>query len=57
MDRLSELLPVGPPLNEAQQIGRMSTIKELEDRLCTCQVVKMLEPRRVGKTSVARWSS
>jgi hypothetical protein len=54
MDRLSELLPVGPPLSEAQQIGRTSAIDSLEGRLCSCHVVKMLEPRRVGKTSVAR---
>jgi hypothetical protein len=54
MDRLSELLPVGPPLSEAQQIGRASAIDSLQERLCSCHVVKMLEPRRVGKTSVAR---
>lgn len=54
MDRLSELLPVGPPLRESQQIGRSGAIDSLEDRLRSCHVVKMLEPRRVGKTSVAR---
>lgn len=54
MDRLSELLPAGPPLTEAQQIGRAAAIDTLESRLRACEVVKMLEPRRVGKTSVAR---
>lgn len=56
MDRLSELLPVGPPISEEQQIGRTSAIDSLEGRLRAFQVVKMLEPRRVGKTSVARAS-
>lgn len=54
MDRLSELLPIGPPLKEAQQIGRHGAIDSLTDRLRSRHVVKMLEPRRVGKTSVAR---
>lgn len=56
MDRLNELLPVGPPISEAQQIGRRSAIDSLEARLRAGHVVKMLEPRRVGKTSVARAS-
>jgi hypothetical protein len=56
VDRLNELLPVGPPIDEDQQIGRTSAIDALEERLRACHVVKLLEPRRVGKTSVARAS-
>ncbi len=44
---------MGWPLREAQQIGRTGAIDSLEGRLRSGHVVKMLEPRRVGKTSVA----
>lgn len=54
MERLSDWLPAGPPIREDQQIGRGATIADVTARLRQAEVLKLLEPRRVGKTSVAR---
>jgi hypothetical protein len=56
MDRLSELLPAGPPISEAQQIGRGAFIGSVEERLRSGDVLIFADARRVGKTSVARAS-
>lgn len=57
MRELSEavqVLPAGPPLTEEQQIGRSSVRDSLHERLLGGLVVLLMEPRRVGKTSLAR---
>lgn len=54
MDRLSELLPAGPPISEDQQIGRSAFIGSVEERLRSGDVLIFADARRVGKTSVAR---
>src|ERR1035438_1464538 len=51
---LEEGCRAGPPLTELQQIGRGPTIEGLADRLRRGEVKKLFEPRRVGKTTVAR---
>lgn len=51
---LEEMFRAGPPLTELQQIGRGPTIDGLADRLVRGEVKKLYEPRRVGKTTVAR---
>lgn len=51
---LEELLRAGPPLTEAQQIGRAPAIQDLAERLRRSEVKKLYEARRVGKTTVAR---
>lgn len=56
MNRLSELLPVGPPISERQQIGRGAFIGSVEARLVGGDVLIFADARRVGKTSVARAS-
>jgi len=54
MNRLSELLPAGPPLSEQQQIGRRAFIDSVQERLLAGSVLILVDTRRVGKTSVAR---
>ncbi len=56
MDRLSEFLPAGPPISEAQQIGCGAFIGSVEERLRCGDVPIFADARRVGKTSVARAS-
>lgn len=51
---LEEMFRAGPPLTELQQIGRGPTIDGLAERLRRGEVKKLYEPRRVGKTTVAR---
>jgi hypothetical protein len=51
---LEETFRAGPPLTELQQIGRGPTIDGLAKRLLRGEVKKLYEPRRVGKTTVAR---
>lgn len=51
---LEEMFRAGPPLTELQQIGRGPTIEGLADRLRRGEVKKLYEPRRIGKTTVAR---
>ena len=53
MSRLNELFPAGPLLDEEVQIGRRPAIDGLEARVRDGEKVKLLEPRRVGKSSVA----
>ena len=53
MSRLNELFPAGPLLDEEMQIGRGPAIDGLEVRIRDGEKVKLLEPRRVGKSSVA----
>jgi hypothetical protein len=53
VSRLNELFPAGPHLSEAIQIGRGPTIAALEARVRDNEKVKLLEPRREGKSSVA----
>lgn len=49
-----ELFPTHGPLDEERQIGRTDTIVALADRLRERDDALLLEPRRVGKTSVVR---
>jgi len=51
---LEELFRAGPPLTETQQIGRTPVIAALAERLRSGEIKKLFEPRRVGKTTVAR---
>lgn len=53
MSRLNELFPVGPPLSEELQIGRRPSIDALEQRVRDGEKLKLLEPRRTGKSSAA----
>jgi hypothetical protein len=53
VSRLNELFPAGPPLSEELQIGRSASIDGLEQRLRDGEKVKLLAPRRTGKSSVA----
>jgi hypothetical protein len=53
MSRLNELFPAGPPLSEELQIGRLGSIEALEQRVREGEKVKLLEPRRTGKSSAA----
>lgn len=53
MSRLTEIFPAGPPISEQLQIGRLPAIEGLEARMHDREKVKLLEPRRVGKSSVA----
>jgi hypothetical protein len=53
VSRLNELFPVGPPIDEELQIGRGPIIDALEARMRDAEKVKLLESRRVGKSSVA----
>jgi hypothetical protein len=51
---LEDMFRAGPALTELQQIGRGPTIDDLAERLRRGEVKKLYEPRRVGKTTVAR---
>lgn len=51
---LEELFRAGPPLTDEQQVGRRPIIDDLAERLRRGEVKKLYEPRRVGKTTVAR---
>lgn len=51
---LEDMFRAGPALTEVQQIGRGPTITDLVERLRRGEVKKLYEPRRVGKTTVAR---
>lgn len=54
MHGINELLRLGgPPLPEELQIGRSIPIDALHERLAAGEKLKLLEPRRVGKTCVA----
>jgi hypothetical protein len=54
MNEISSLFPAGPPIAEAEQIGRRPFIDGLEQRMLRAEKVKLLEPRLVGKTSAAK---
>jgi hypothetical protein len=51
---LSELFPAGPIIDEQHQIGRLSSIEGLAERLRAGDVVRVFDRRRWGKSSVAR---
>ena len=51
---ISELFPAGPIIDEADQIGRRSSIEDLAERLRAGDVVRVFDRRRWGKSSVAR---
>ena len=53
MSRLNELFPAGPPIDEEAQVGRRAVLDGLEARMREGEKLKLLEPRRVGKSSVA----
>ena len=56
MDRLRqvyEVFPAGPPLTEAQQVGREAEITSMVERLCVGEALLLMEARRTGKTSLA----
>src|SRR5665213_2389415 len=55
MDRLKrvyEVFPAGPPLTEAQQVGREREISSMVERLCIGEAMLLMEERRTGKTSL-----
>ncbi|HMJ02852.1 MAG TPA: hypothetical protein VK506_07915, partial [Conexibacter sp.] len=47
-----EIFPTHGPVDEERQIGRTDTIVRLAERLREHDDALLLEPRRVGKTSV-----
>ncbi len=53
LERIYDVLPAGPPLEERQQVGRGSVISGIEERLRAREVLLLMEGRRTGKTSVA----
>lgn len=53
MSRLNELFPAGPPIDEEMQVGRGPVIDGLVARMRDAEKLKLLEPRRTGKSSVA----
>lgn len=53
-DSLEELFPTHGAIDEPQQIGRSSTIAALADRIAQHSDSLLLEPRKQGKSSVAR---
>lgn len=54
MGDITQLFPVGPPLDERAQIGRRPFIDGLDDRASRGEKLKLFATRRTGKTSVAR---
>lgn len=56
MDRLKQIygvFPAGPPLTEAEQVGREAEITSMVGRLCAGEALLLMEARRTGKTSLA----
>jgi len=53
LDRLNHVFPAGPPIPEAQQVGRGRAISGLEQRLRAREVLLSMDGRRTGKTSAA----
>ncbi len=51
--RINDVFPAGPPIPEAQQVGRGRAISGLEQRLRAREVLLLMEGRRTGKTSAA----
>ncbi|MHB8695420.1 MAG: P-loop NTPase family protein [Solirubrobacteraceae bacterium] len=50
---VAELFKAGPPLTEAEQIGRQLVIDALAARILAGEVVRLFDQRREGKTSLA----
>lgn len=49
-----DVFPTGGPIEESDQIGRQGTIQALTDRALEGSDTLLLQPRQIGKTSVAR---
>jgi len=50
---IAELFKVGPPLTEAEQIGRRPAIEALSERALSGGTLRLFDQRREGKTSLA----
>jgi hypothetical protein len=50
---IGELFKVGPPLTEAEQVGRAAAIDALSERVLAGEVMRLFGQRREGKTSLA----
>jgi hypothetical protein len=50
---IAELFKAGPPLTEAEQVGRAPAIEALADRVLAGEVLRLFGQRREGKTSLA----
>lgn len=49
----SEMFKAGPPLSEAEQVGRSLVLDALYGRIVAGEVVRLFDQRREGKTSLA----
>ena len=50
---IADLFKVGPPLTEAEQVGRAPSIDALSDRAIAGETLRLFDQRREGKTSLA----
>jgi hypothetical protein len=50
---IADLFKVGPPLTEAEQVGRAPSIDVLSDRAMAGETLRLFDQRREGKTSLA----
>jgi hypothetical protein len=50
---IADLFKVGPPLSEAEQVGRAPSIDALSDRAMAGETLRLFDQRREGKTSLA----
>ncbi|HEY4812251.1 MAG TPA: hypothetical protein VIH71_14450, partial [Solirubrobacteraceae bacterium] len=50
---IGDLFKVGPPLSEAEQVGRAPSIDALSDRALAGGTLRLFDQRREGKTSLA----
>jgi hypothetical protein len=50
---INELFRVGPPLTEAEQIGRAPVIEAISERALAGETLRLFAQRREGKTSMA----
>ena len=50
---IGDLFKVGPPLTEAEQVGRAPSIDALSDRAMAGETLRLFDQRREGKTSLA----
>jgi hypothetical protein len=50
---IADLFKVGPPLTEAEQVGRAPSIDALSERAMAGETLRLFDQRREGKTSLA----
>jgi hypothetical protein len=50
---IGDLFKVGPPLTEAEQVGRAASIDALGERAMAGETLRLFDQRREGKTSLA----